>query len=38
MRADDESRAEAILKKAMGSPCKVLVNGAWCCKMQVVVE
>ena len=31
-------RSEALLRTAMVSPCKELVNGEWCCKVHAVVE
>jgi hypothetical protein len=31
-------RSEVFLREAMDSPCKVLVNGEWCCKVRAVVE
>jgi hypothetical protein len=31
-------RSEALLRTAMDSPCKELVNGEWCCKVHAVVE
>jgi len=30
--------AEQLLQKAMLSPCRVLVDGVWNCKMRVVVD